>query len=97
MGAILVIEDDEALGRQVVQQLEQAGLSVVWWRKGRRIDESDLSEVALIVLDLMLPGLPGLDILKHVREVSDVPVLVLSAPPGQPRQGQGIERILDRF
>jgi len=79
MGAILVIEDDEALGRQVVQQLEQAGLSVVWWRKGRRIDESDLSEVALIVLDLMLPGLPGLDILKHVREVSDVPVLVLSA------------------
>ena len=76
---MLLIEDDEALGRQVVDQLGAAGLSAVWWRRGRFIDPSDHRDLALVILDLMLPGVPGLDILKRLREASEVPVLVLSA------------------
>lgn len=79
MGAVLLIEDDEALGRQVVDQLQAAGFSVVWWRHGRIIEASDFRDVVLVILDLMLPGVPGLDILKQLRQESDVPVLVLSA------------------
>jgi two-component system response regulator MtrA len=79
MGVVLLIEDDEALGRQVVEQLEGAGFSVVWWRRGRLIDPADHREIVLVILDLMLPGVPGLDILKQLRQESDVPVLVLSA------------------
>ena len=79
MTTILVLEDDEALGRQVVDHLKKAGFSVVWWKTGRLISEDDLTEVSLIVLDLMLPNIGGLDILKNMREHSDVPVLVLSA------------------
>ncbi len=79
MDTILLVEDDDALGRQVVGHLEKAGFSAVWWRRGRVVDEHDLAEIVLLVLDLMLPGVAGLDILKQVREVSDVPVLVLSA------------------
>jgi len=79
MNTVLFIEDDEALGKQVVGHLEKAGFSTVWWRRGRAIDPSDYREIALVVLDLMLPGMHGLDILKQIRETSDVPVLVLSA------------------
>ena len=79
MGVVLLIEDDEALGRQVVKHLEEAGFSAVWWRRGRIIDASDYREIALVILDLMLPGVAGLDILRQLRKDSDVPVLVLSA------------------
>jgi DNA-binding response OmpR family regulator len=79
VGTILLIEDDEALGRQVHAQMKEYGFAVVWWKSGRSPDEDDLSEVVLIILDLMLPGVAGLDILKQVRAISDVPVLVLSA------------------
>ena len=79
MGVVLLIEDDEALGRQVVAHLEEAGFSAIWWRRGRIIDASDYREIALVILDLMLPGVAGLDILKQLRKDSEVPVLVLSA------------------
>ena len=79
MDTILLIEDDDALGRQVVGHLRKAGFSTVWWRRGRTIDAADYREIVLVVLDLMLPGVTGFDILKKIREDSDVPVLVLSA------------------
>jgi len=79
MGVVLLIEDDEALGRQVVDHLEKAGFQAIWWRRGRTIDASDYRDIALVILDLMLPGVAGLDILKQLRKDSDVPVLVLSA------------------
>lgn len=79
MGVVLLIEDDEALGRQVMVHLEEAGFPAVWWRRGRTIDASDYRDIVLVILDLMLPGVPGLDILKQLRKDSDVPVLVLSA------------------
>ena len=79
MDIILLIEDDAALGTQVKRNLEEAEFEVVWWRKGRLVSEVDLGDIALVVLDLMLPGVPGLDVLKHLRNTSEVPVLVLSA------------------
>jgi two-component system response regulator MtrA len=79
MSVVLLIEDDEALGGQVVDQLEAAGFEVVWWRTGRLIDAADYRDIALVILDLMLPGVAGLEILKHLRRDSEVPVLVLSA------------------
>lgn len=78
---VVVVEDDAQLGAQIVQHLEGAGLDlqVRWLRTGQRLDEDALRDVVLVVLDLMLPGLHGLDVLKHLRTVSDVPVLILSA------------------
>lgn len=79
MPLLLLVEDDESLGQQVLGHIERAGFSAVWWRRGRAVDAEDLDGAALVVLDLLLPGVPGLDMLKQIREVSDVPVLVLSA------------------
>ncbi len=76
---ILLVEDDQALGAQVVERLRNAGYDSIWWKEGRRMAPGQWPNVDLVVLDLMLPGAYGLDMLKDLRTESDVPVLVLSA------------------
>src|SRR5262245_12403280 len=76
---VLIIEDDRELGAQIVKRLQDAGFTPTWWTEGRRLVRAELPEVDLIVLDLMLPGTYGMDMLKDLRAFSEVPVLVLSA------------------
>ena len=78
--AILLVEDDQRLGAQVVDSLQQAGFQVVWRSRGDTVEDSDVEGVQLVVLDLMLPGAHGFDVLKRLRASAHaVPVLVLSA------------------
>lgn len=76
---VLVVEDDAELGAQIVSRLQGAGYEPIWWREGRRLAEGAFPDVEIVVLDLMLPGAYGMDMLKELRTFSDVPVLVLSA------------------
>jgi len=76
---ILLIEDDQELGAQIVKRLEDAGYQPTWWREGRRLAVADLADVELVILDIMLPGVYGIDMLKELRAFSEVPVLILSA------------------
>jgi DNA-binding response OmpR family regulator len=75
-GRILLIEDDPALGQQIVTLLRAQGHAVTWWTSGKVPAPGELD---LLIVDLMLPGQHGLDILKQLRAQSDLPVLVLSA------------------
>jgi len=78
---ILVVEDTPDVGEGVVESLEAMGHAVDWARDGKTADEwlRD-SNYQLVVLDLMLPGLDGLTLLKRLRERrSETPVLVLTA------------------
>jgi len=76
---ILLVEDDEKLGNQIVEHLTGAGMQAAWLRDGGSAMNVDPNGFALLVLDLMLPRAHGLDVLKRWREKSDLPVLVLSA------------------
>lgn len=76
---ILVVEDDAKLATQIVSYLEKAGFEVRWIDDGDRARREDPDVYALIVLDLMLPGTYGLDLLREWRARSEVPVLILSA------------------
>ena len=78
-GRILLVEDDDRLGRQVQEQLTRAGFDVTWLRDGNEALRAPLEGVSLAILDLMLPGAYGLDILKAYRERAELPVLILSA------------------
>ena len=79
MARILLVEDDPKIGRQVVDQLGDAGFHVDWIQDGQVALERRAELHDLWIVDLMLPGVHGLDVLKNVRRESDVPVLVLSA------------------
>lgn len=77
---ILVVEDDASLGRQIVGHLEGAGYVPTWLTDGDAAMRESPKPYALVVLDLMLPGAYGLDVLKQIRNSgSSVPVVVLSA------------------
>ncbi|MBL8862211.1 MAG: response regulator transcription factor [Planctomycetes bacterium] len=76
---ILLVEDDEKLGRQIVEHLAEAGFEARWLRDGGTALGLTPQNWALLVLDLMLPGAHGLDVLKRWRSQCDIPVLVLSA------------------
>jgi DNA-binding response OmpR family regulator len=76
---ILLVEDDEKLGRQVVGYLREAGFRMEWLKDGDEALAITPRNYSLMILDLMLPGKYGLDVLKRLRTSSDLPVLVLSA------------------
>ena len=81
---ILLIEDDKELGTQIIKYLRRAGFHTLWDTEGEWLLPGSLSSISLVILDLMLPETPGLDILKRLRTFSDVPVLVLSARNNTP-------------
>jgi two-component system response regulator MtrA len=76
---ILLVEDDEKLGEQIVERLAHAGFDVQWLRDGASAMAAEAQGIVLLVLDLMLPGAHGFVVLEHWRKRSDAPVLVLSA------------------
>ncbi len=94
---ILLIEDDGALGAQIVSQLERVGYVVTWHRDGRELEGTEVGSIDLLVLDLMLPGEFGLDLLKRFRERTDVPVLILSARNDNATRVRGLQLGADDY
>lgn len=78
---VLVVEDDAVLGKALQRGLEESGHACHWTRSGARGLEFALSQkFDALVLDLMLPDLPGLEVLQRLRrEGIQTPVLVLTA------------------
>jgi len=80
MTRVLLVEDDDKLGQQVADGLRAAGFETEWAKRGDEALTADFPSFALVILDLMLPGAHGFDVLKALRtEHHHVPVLVLSA------------------
>ena len=89
MARVLIIDDDVELCRLLAERLSTEDFSIEAIHNGQRGLERVLShDYALVILDLMLPGMKGLDVLRHLRERSTVPVLILTA------RGEDVDRIL---
>jgi two-component system OmpR family response regulator/two-component system copper resistance phosphate regulon response regulator CusR len=78
---LLLIEDDRVLGKAIQRGLTDAGHNCAWVRSGRSgLDEASSQRFDAVVLDLLLPDLPGLDVMRKVRQAGvRTPVLVLTA------------------
>lgn len=78
---ILLAEDDALLGDAIQAGLKQAGYAVDWMKDGVSAEQALTTEpYAAVVLDLGLPRLPGLDVLRHLRGRNiAIPVLILTA------------------
>jgi len=78
---ILLVEDTHDVGEAIAKRFEAIGHAVDWETDGRAAAEIiDFTEYSLIILDVMLPGMDGFEILKRLRRSGNaVPVLVLTA------------------
>lgn len=78
--AILAIEDDRVLGAYVHEQLGRCGFQVTWCQNGS--DGLALArdgQFDVVLMDILLPGMNGLDVLQHLRRSTGVPVILMSA------------------
>jgi len=88
-GRILVIDDDAELCKLVARFLSAEGFSVETVRTSTQgVERARSGEHELIVLDVMLPGMNGFEILRRLRSESRTPVLMLTA------RGDDLDRIL---
>ncbi len=77
---ILIIEDEERLARFVELELTHEGYTVDKATDGRTgLEKAQSGEFALVLLDVMLPSLSGMEVLRRLRLHSDVPVIMLTA------------------
>jgi two-component system response regulator CpxR len=89
MDRVLIVDDDIELCRLLGERLSSEGFALEAVHDGPRGLERVLSnEHALVILDLMLPGMGGLDVLRRLRNHSPVPVLILTA------RGEDVDRIV---
>jgi two-component system response regulator CpxR len=89
MDRVLLVDDDVQLCKLVAERLAGEGYTIDTVHDGSRGLECALSrEYSLVVLDLMLPGMGGLDVLRRLRKVSPIPVLILTA------RGEDSDRIV---
>lgn len=80
MKKILIIEDEEKIARFVELELKHEGYSVDKAYDGRNgLSLAESGEYDLILLDIMLPGINGIEILRRIRRNSKVPVIMLTA------------------
>ncbi len=86
---LLVIDDDRKLCRLIAAYLEPLGYDVSTVHTGPEgVEHATGEEWHAVILDLMLPGLDGFEVLKRIRHTSDVPVLMLTA------RGEEADRIV---
>jgi DNA-binding response OmpR family regulator len=77
---ILVVEDEASIASFVAMYLKKAGYAVVVATSGTEaLNQAMVASPALIVLDLMLPDIDGIEVCRRIRQRSDVPILMLTA------------------
>lgn len=80
---ILIVEDDADINRLLAKIVEKAGYEPVCAYSGSeaklRLEKDGAKDYSLILLDLMLPGIMGEELIAQIRETSQAPILVLSA------------------
>ena len=94
---ILVIEDDAAISRVLQLELEHEGYTVEIARDGLSGLERALKEPDLIILDLMLPRMDGMEVCKRVRAKSRVPIIMLTAKDRVPDRVAGLDMGADDY
>ena len=95
---ILVVDDEPKIARLAQDYLEKSGFRVITARDGDSALAMNRREKPdLIVLDLMLPGMDGLDVCRAIRRDSDVPIIMLTARAEEADQLVGLELGADDY
>ena len=97
-GRILLVEDEESLAESIRYSLEREGYAVSVAGDGRAAIERFRSDTPdLVILDLMLPEMSGLDVCRMIRENSTVPIVMVTAKDSEADKVTGLELGADDY
>lgn len=97
---ILIVEDEEKLARTMEDFLRLQGYEARKAADGQQALEifyENKHTIDLVLLDIMMPGMSGYDVLRELRRVSDVPVIMLTARSSVEDQMSGFEKGADDY
>ncbi len=95
---IFIVEDEWKIARFLQMELEHEGYHTFVEQDGRRALDRIVQEASdLILLDLMLPGMDGMEICRRIREISDVPIIMLTARDEVDAIVQGLDSGADDY
>jgi len=95
---ILLVDDEESVQKLLTYPLERDGYRVVQARDGEEaLARFDVESIDLVVLDVMLPKLDGLEVCKRLRSRSDVPIVMLTARDDELDKVLGLELGADDY
>jgi two-component system response regulator RegX3 len=95
---LLVVEDEESIVDAVSYMLRKEGFEVAVATTGPgALAEMERSGADLVLLDLMLPGLPGTEVCRQIRQRSNVPVIMLTAKDSEVDKVVGLELGADDY
>jgi two-component system OmpR family response regulator len=94
----LLVEDDERLARLTARYLESHGVTVMWVTDGHAgLEQAMRAEADIVLLDLALPGMDGLEVCRELRARSDVPIVMITARDEESYRVLGLELGADDY
>jgi DNA-binding response OmpR family regulator len=88
-GRILIVDDDEHIAELIELYLKKAGYESTTAYDGEKaVDLFKVGAPDLVLLDIMLPGMDGYDVLREIRKISEIPVIMLTA------KGETFDKVL---
>ena len=98
MTRVLVVEDEESYSDALAYMLRKEGYEVAIAADGHSaLTEFDRFGADIVLLDLMLPGLPGTEVCRQIRQTSSVPVIMVSAKDDEVDKVVGLELGADDY
>ncbi|MBA2716340.1 MAG: response regulator transcription factor [Propionibacteriales bacterium] len=98
MTRVLVVEDEESYSDALAYVLRKEGFDVTLAATGpEALDAFERTGADIVLLDLMLPGLPGTEVCRRLRQVSSVPVIMVSAKDAEVDKVVGLELGADDY
>ncbi|WP_346962341.1 response regulator, partial [Clostridium sp.] len=102
MNSVLIIDDDKELCTLMKKCVEKENLSAIIAHGGmegiRLVDENKSSgSLSLVILDVMMPNINGFQVLKIIRETSNIPVLMLTAKSDEDDKVSGLRLGADDY
>lgn len=94
---ILIVEDDKCTNEVLCNFLKREGYEVESALDGEEAIQKFNKSISLVVLDIMLPKKDGVEVLKYIRSISDVPVIVLTAVVDELMQLQVFDNAADEY
>lgn len=99
-GQILIVDDEERIRRMLRDFLKSEGYGITEAADGLaavRVFTERSREIALVLLDIMLPGQNGFEVLKEIRRLSEVPVIMLTARGEEYAEVHGLRQGADDY